>query len=95
MRVFLSIIALVFSMSLLEAAQKSSSSGGLGFSCDVNKLDCQCTGDWEGADCKAMRKNCDPNEGSHCIGDTCYCPMKPVASKNPKSRDTKTGRKGN
>jgi hypothetical protein len=29
------------------------------FSCDVNQNTCSCTGSKFGADCKAMKKNCD------------------------------------
>jgi len=96
MRILFSIVALLFSLSMVEAAQKEGvGSTGLSFSCDVSTLECSCAGEWEGADCVAMRKNCDKNEGSHCIGSKCFCPMTPIASQNRQnSKDTKSGLKG-
>jgi hypothetical protein len=76
MRLFLAIITLLVSLSIVEAAQRGSSGRpGLGFSCDVNDMMCSCKGVESGADCKAMKKNCDPKGIFACDRDGCRCDM--------------------
>jgi hypothetical protein len=48
-----------------QAAQNRGGAG-FGFSCDVNTKKCTCSGIWEGADCQAMKKNCDLSRPTAC-----------------------------
>jgi hypothetical protein len=51
-------LLLVFSLPV-AAADNQPGGRGLGFSCDVIDAKCSCVGAKTGADCKAMKKNCD------------------------------------
>jgi hypothetical protein len=63
-----------------EAAPNTGSGPrGRGFSCDVNTNQCKCDGIWEGADCKAMQKNCDLSKPTACTiypPHECTCTFK-------------------
>jgi len=54
---------------------------GPGFSCDVNTGYCECSGSWDGADCKGMFPNCKVKDSSDgtiwhmCEGGKCKCRM--------------------
>lgn len=55
--------------------------GGLSFTCDVNTTKCRCEGDWEGADCQAMKKNCKGDIYDICLESPeqyCTCTMASV-----------------
>lgn len=56
------------SMAPIASAQAASNRGGtrLSFNCDVNTRKCKCDGIWEGADCQAMKKNCDLTKPTAC-----------------------------
>jgi len=66
------VVALVALMTLVIAAQSapttgsSSPPGSVDFKCSVFTRQCSCKGNWEGADCKAMKKNCDLSKGWVC-----------------------------
>lgn len=71
-------------LTLNAPSARAAGSSRLGFSCDVNTTQCTCTGARDGADCKAMRKNCDTkcDAGSsgectvlECTGSGCSCKM--------------------
>src|ERR1700742_864627 len=53
--------ALSGALLLIAAAAPAFAAANFGsnFNCDVNTRKCTCTGDWLGADCKKMAKNCD------------------------------------
>ena len=64
-------IALLALIALIAAAQTapntgSSPTGSLDFKCNVLTRKCSCKGIWEGADCQAMKKNCDLSKGWVC-----------------------------
>lgn len=67
------------------AANNGMNTGSLGFTCDINHNSCKCDGTWDGADCKAMAKNCG-NPGNHECGsggpkpDYCTCKMSVAAA---------------
>lgn len=63
MKMFLLAATLAITATASHAAINQGGSTGTSFSCDVNTNTCACTGTWEGADCKAMRKNCVKNDG--------------------------------
>jgi hypothetical protein len=76
--ILLSVVAmtLVFLATPLLAAQNTGGGpAGTNFACDVNTLKCTCTGVPEGADCKAMGKNCKVGTFMQCSGGTCTCTM--------------------
>lgn len=58
--VILAALVLAVPAPAVLAAQAGGGSGSQGFSCDVNTMKCTCKGDFFGADCKAMLKNCLP-----------------------------------
>jgi hypothetical protein len=79
MKTLCMLMALFLFVVPVEAAQQAlGGSGGAGFSCNADTLECTCKGDSEGADCKAMAKNCENGGWDHCLGATCYCKMKPI-----------------
>jgi len=58
------------------------------FSCDVDLNECKCDGTWEGASCKAMRKNCKDEgieHGCH-TGKVKYCTCQMSLQKSPSAR---------
>lgn len=65
MRSLIAALAILVSIAGVHAA---SNIGGprLGFNCDVNTRKCTCEGIWEGADCQAMKKNCDLTKPTFC-----------------------------
>lgn len=76
------------SIAAVGAAQAASNSGrpGLSFSCDVNTKKCTCSGIWEGADCQAMKKNCDMTKPNFCTilpPYECSCTLAAKATKRP------------
>jgi hypothetical protein len=62
--------ALIALITVAQTAPNTGSSGpsagGLDFRCNVLTRRCSCKGAWEGADCKAMKKNCDLSKGWVC-----------------------------
>lgn len=77
------------SITTVGAAHAATNRGprGLGFSCDVNTRECKCDGKWEGADCEAMKKNCDLTKIYVCAIEPpygCTCTMA-KAIKRPKA----------
>jgi hypothetical protein len=74
------------------AAARTIGSSGLGFSCDVNTKQCSCTGTYDGADCTAMKANCDSkcdnDDGSKCYKIECNatgCSCKMARTEPPAS----------
>jgi hypothetical protein len=71
----LAIMVITSATSLLAAQNTGGGPAGTNFACDVNTLKCTCTGVPEGADCKAMGKNCKAGTFIVCSGGTCSCTM--------------------
>ena len=79
------------------AANTGGGASGMGFTCDVNTNKCICTGTWDGADCKAMAKNC-RDEGHVCReknGVPTGCDCKMTFSIVPKSGINSAVKNGN
>lgn len=81
-------LAIAAAAALLAAVGSAAARQPMGgaspaFSCDVNSRVCTCQGVYDGADCRAMRQNCegwDPKTGTgtvilECAGGTCTCKM--------------------
>ena len=83
----------IFAYAATPGGFGGGSSGGMNFSCDVNLGVCDCKGVWDGADCKAMRKNCGKNKDDwhSCWGregtknpPACRCTMAKSGKTTPK-----------
>lgn len=88
MRPLIAVVAILAILASIAAALAARNQGGsgLGFSCDVNTRKCVCDGIWEGADCQAMKKNCDLTKPTACTINPpyeCSCAMA-KASPRPK-----------
>ena len=69
----LAMIVITSATFLLAAQSTGGGPPGTNFSCDVNKSVCKCEGHINGADCKAMAKNCD--KSTECNSKGRSCPM--------------------
>lgn len=73
------LLILAGSWTAARAVSGSTPGGGGGapgtnFTCDVNKGTCKCDGVWEGADCRAMAKNCrGGSQASHACHEDQWC----------------------
>lgn len=91
-------IVLLALIALVTAAQTapttgSSPPGSVDFKCSVFTRKCSCKGNWEGADCKAMKKNCDLSKGWVCSINPpyrCSCTLS-ASYRDPKNSPRPTG----
>lgn len=68
-------IVLILAGLFLMTGSSPSAALKLNFDCNVMEGTCECKGVWEGADCKAMRKNCKKGTTKKCDGLGCSCDM--------------------
>lgn len=74
MRLFFAAFIVLTSLAAAQAASPiGPGSGAAGFSCDVNTNKCTCVGAEDGADCRAMDKNCAPDRPKYCTPNGCTC----------------------
>lgn len=88
-RLFLVItVILAISTTGAHSAINQGGSTNTSFSCDVNTMQCKCAGILEGADCKAMIKNCSKPLDVECnelvAEPWCSCRMAKQVSNEPK-----------
>jgi hypothetical protein len=81
MRLLLALALLLVFSNSVGAVDNQLGGKGLGFSCDILTAQCKCQGDRDGADCKAMKKNCVDQHIPGCFIDAngrpngCQCKM--------------------
>lgn len=87
----IALLVLIALIALVAAAQTAPSGasppGGVDFKCSALTRKCSCKGNWEGADCKAMKKNCDLSKGWACSNNPrhrCSCTLS-ASYRDPKS----------
>jgi hypothetical protein len=98
MRLMIVLVVILTSNGWGQAASNSNlGGGGLGFSCDVNTMRCTCVGDILGADCQAMKRNCDSSKGPIVSCPTgvgsCGCRLKQTRTLQTAPETGETGKK--
>ncbi|MDZ4866443.1 MAG: hypothetical protein SGI91_03900 [Alphaproteobacteria bacterium] len=68
-------------------------SGGVDYKCNALTRKCSCKGNWEGAHCQAMQKNCDLSKARECSTNPpyrCTCTLS-ASYRNPRNPHRPSG----